>query len=108
MSGMLDETLRGIDEAIGQLDDAVREVGDSVNTARGQISHVSLISSEAVEAVGQAKRQVFKLADILGKRRVAKAIAAGFVCLILLANIVRAFLAEHHILTATANKKKRR
>lgn len=102
MSGMLDEAFKGIDEALGQIDDAVREAGDSVNTARGQMSHVSLISSEAVEAVGQAKQQAFKLADILGKRRVGQAIAGGFVCLIILANIVRA------LLPASPGKKKQR
>jgi hypothetical protein len=111
MSGKLDQTLKGINEAIGQIDEAVRDMGDSVNTAKGQMSHVSLISREAVEAVGQAKQYVFKVTDVLGRRRVAKGLAAGFVVLVILANLGRYLMASLRYylpIPPPAKKKKRR
>jgi hypothetical protein len=92
LAGKLDETLRGIDEAIGGLDDAVKGVGDAVSTTRGQLSHVSHVSSGVVEGVAQAKQQVFQVAETLEKRRVQKAICAAMIAAVLLVNAVRAML----------------
>ncbi len=92
MAGKLDKTLQGIDEAIGGLDDAVKDMGDAVSTTKGQLSHVSHVSSGVVEGVAQAKQQVFQLADTLGKRRVQKAICAGMIFMVLLVSYVRAML----------------
>ncbi len=110
MSGKLDQTLKGINEAIGQIDDAVRDMGDSVNTAKGQMSHMSLISTEVEEAVGQARQYVFKVTDVLGRRRVAKGIAAGFVALVILANIGRYVMASlrYYLPIPPPEKKKKK
>ena len=100
MAGKLDETLRGIDEAIGGLDGAVKGMGDTVSTTRGQLSHVSHISSGVVESVAQTKQQVYQLAETLEKRYVQKAIAASIILAVLLVSYVRAML-------PTPSKKKK-
>lgn len=92
MAGKLDEALRGIDEAIGGLDDAVKGMGDTVNTTKGQLSHVSHISSGVGESVAQFKQQVYELAETLENRYVQKAIAAGLISTVLLVSAIRALL----------------